>query len=171
MKAFILTLVLLSFAQLPVPALTELDLFPHDSFGEALCHSIDYAKENHSFHLELPGKLEDSITKVHLCFFHSIDRDVHYGFYFNPSKSFESPQTLEAFMKIYQHLNNVEIIALHTNSRTVRYAIQINFQREDGSLRGITQVYATQRSIYYATVEGFDLTRAESFFQSIRIRR
>ena len=74
-------------------------------------------------------------------------------------------------MKNFKHLNNVEIIALHTNSRTVRYAIQINFQREDGSLKGITQVYATQHSIYYATVEGFDLTRAESFFQSIRIQK
>lgn len=139
MKAFILTSVLLSLAQVHIPAMTELDLFPHDSFREGLWHSIDYIKDNHSLHLEFPGKLEESINKDHLCFFHSIDRDVHYGFYFNPSKHFEPPQTLEFFVKNFKHLHNVEIIALHTNSRTVRYAVQINFQREDGSLKGITQ--------------------------------
>lgn len=169
-KNLFFSFVLSNVLYYPISATEAMSPLIPDSFENIKWYSVAYEDSNRSFIAKLPGNPEEIIKNEQLCFFHSTHREVHYGIYFNPTILFEPPATVEEFIDRYKHLENSQIIALKPKQPHLLYLLQINMMNSDG-IRAVFRVYATETTLYYAMVDGHDLTFAGDFFQSIKIEK
>lgn len=131
-------------------------------------HAVAYEDGNRRINAKLPGKPEEIIKNGDLCLFHSTHCDVHYLFYFRPAFLFHPPATLEEFIERFSYLENAQIMALSPKQPHLRYLLQIHMINTPG-MEAILRVYATENTLYFAMVEGGDLSFAGDFFRSIQI--
>lgn len=147
-------------------------LFLHDSLAEINWHPIVYKDEYRSFRAKFPGSLEETIKNERLCFFHSACEDVRYAIFFKPDIDFSPPATLEEFLERFNHLDNAQVIALKPEQPLVIYLLQVHlFNEMDGAVRSILRVYATENTLYFAMVDGGDLSFSGDFFHSLEFEK
>jgi len=144
----------------------------HDSLAETNWHPIVYKDEYRSFRAKFPGILEETLKNERLCFFQSAREDVRYAIFFKPDNAFSPPATLEEFLERFKHLDSAQVIALKPVQPRVVYLLQIHmFNEMDGAVRSILRVYATENTLYFAMVDGGDLSFSGDFFHSLEFEK
>lgn len=129
---------------------------------------VCYKNENSGFEAVLPGSPSSGLSGKDV-FTHSNYLDVDYEIHCSYATSFIVPKTAKLFLQKIEEVFGHEamVITLPSNQKKVKYIAEIYYNEENKVVR----VFCSKNWLYWAIVQGEDLSLAPLFFESIKISK
>jgi hypothetical protein len=127
---------------------------------------VSYKNDDTGFTAAMPGTLGSGISNGDV-FSYSHYQDVDYEINCSLNERYVLPKKEAQFMEQVSDVfeSRALIIPIHSNQKKVKYIAELHFNEESRVIR----IYCSKNCLYWAHVEGEDLSLAPLFFDSIEI--
>lgn len=168
MKNLLLCLFAIFFSQNDISALS-IGRVGDAFFEEDTCwQRVVYKNDDAGFEAAIPGSPKSGLSNDTV-YTYSKYQNVDYEIHCSLTERYTAPKSEANFIRQVEEAfgNDAEVTAIATNQKTVKYIAEMYFINESKIIR----IYCGKNRLYWAIVEGEDLTLAPLFFESIDITK